>query len=619
MDQSPNALKPFMCHGVEFESSNSSQAIGECFLCQKAKHLYVNKKTGQWDCKSCGESGNVITFLTKYSEDIHDLTTLEEFKNLERLRGLPASVFEDWHLGFDGSQWLLPVASETGTVRDIRRWDPKKKIMRSTTGCKSQLYGTIKAARLPADGTIWICEGEWDTMVAARMLRLAKCENAAAVGVPGADIFKGEWVPLFRNKNVVLCYDNDSAGQRGIIKAYEHLYPVASSIQVLVWTEQFKKGFDLRDFYCSRRKKKLKSRQILKRLSKYIQPIDDYIDNLPEEIYPERSPAPVLTPLSNVQPQKVRWTWPNRIPEGKLSILAGNPGLGKSFLTLDTAARVSKGDPWPDSDVPNPIGSVVLLSAEDGLADTIRPRLDAAGADVSKIVALEGIVVRKGSYAREFDLTKDLAALEQAIRRMPDTRLVIIDPITAYMGSTDSHKNAEVRRVLAPLARIAERHHVAVIAVSHLNKNDAQQAIHRTMGSLAFVAAARAVWLVIRHKDQKDKRRLVPCKANLSINPTGLAFEIVDGVVEFDAEPFEVDSPDDFTSDKSAMDRAVDMLQDLLKDGRVAATKVFGLAKKRQISVSTLKRAKTRLGITAMKKGSTKFGAWYWQLPGGSR
>jgi hypothetical protein len=172
---------------------------------------------------------------------------------------------------------------------------------------------------------------------------------------------------------------------------------------------------------------------------------------------------------------------------------------------------------------------VVLLSAEDGVADTIRPRLDAAGADVTRIVALEAIRAVSGTgreSARTFDLSRDLPALESAIRSVEGCRLVVIDPVTAYLGGVDSHKNAEIRGLLAPLGAIAERHRVAVVAVTHLNKSGGGPAIYRAMGSLAFAAAARAAWAVSKDKDDPRRRLLLPIKNNIAPDTGGLAYRI---------------------------------------------------------------------------------------------
>jgi archaellum biogenesis ATPase FlaH len=183
----------------------------------------------------------------------------------------------------------------------------------------------------------------------------------------------------------------------------------------------------------------------------------------------EIRPQIVSRRLSEVEPEELDWLWLERVPLGKLTLLAGDPGLGKSFLTLDMAARVSRGEPWPDDPATlQPVGSVILFSAEDDLADTIRPRLDKADADVSRIMAVEGVqwsdAEHDESGVRHFSLENDLPRLEELITENPGTRLVVIDPISAFCGRTDSHKNSEVRALLSPLAQLASKHSVAVVA-----------------------------------------------------------------------------------------------------------------------------------------------------------
>ena len=166
--------------------------------------------------------------------------------------------------------------------------------------------------------------------------------------------------------------------------------------------------------------------------------------------------TPVLISLADVEPTEVQWLWKNRIALGKLTLLVGDPGEGKSFLSLDITSRVTTGAKWPDGSGHAPLGGVVLLGAEDDLADTVRPRLDAACADVSRVVALQAVKSRdeQGDYARGLSLDRDLDVVEQAIVATPDCKLLIVDPISAYMGDADSHKNADVRSVLAPLAEL---------------------------------------------------------------------------------------------------------------------------------------------------------------------
>lgn len=174
----------------------------------------------------------------------------------------------------------------------------------------------------------------------------------------------------------------------------------------------------------------------------------------------------VTTPLSAIEPEQVEWLWNQRIAVGKLNILAGDPGLGKSFVTLDIAAHVSAEIDFPDG-APCRRGSVLLITAEDGIADTVRPRLDAQCADVTRVHRL---TIRVGDNERQFSLESHLSALREKLRELGDVRLLIIDPLTAYLGDTDPNKDARVRALLTPLAELAEEMRVAILAIMHLNK-----------------------------------------------------------------------------------------------------------------------------------------------------
>ncbi len=339
--------------------------------------------------------------------------------------------------------------------------------------------------------------------------------------------------------------------------------------------------------------------------------------------------APVIVRLADVKPAPVAWLWPGRIALGKLTLIAGDPGLGKSFVSLDMAARVSRGSAWPDAPgVATTPGGVVLLSAEDAIADTIRPRLDAAGADVSRIVALEAIrsVGDNGrESARAFDLSRDLPAMESAIRSVEGCRLVVIDPVTAYLGGVDSHKNAEIRGLLAPLGAIAERHRVAVVAVTHLNKSGGGPAIYRAMGSLAFAAAARAAWAVSKDKDDPRRRLLLPIKNNIAPDTGGLAYRIeplgVDGcpAVAWEPDPVNVSADDALAGDRdegggrTERDDAAEWLADLLAHGPRPARDVERDARDAGYSIATVRRAKAAIGVVSCKPAFG--GPWEWTLP----
>src|ERR687893_845624 len=322
--------------------------------------------------------------------------------------------------------------------------------------------------------------------------------------------------------------------------------------------------------------------------------------------------------LSEVEPEQVEWLWPGRLPLGKLAVLDGDPGLGKSAVTLDLAARVSAGLELPDGGRCGPAG-VVLLSAEDGLEDTIRPRLDAAGADTERIVALSMIGVGTGAE-RLVSLTQDLDAVEAAIGRV-GAALVVIDPLMAFLtGKTDSHKDQDIRRALAPLAALAERTGAAVLLVRHLNKSAGGNALYRGGGSIGIIGAARAGLVVAPDPEDPERRILAANKHNLSRAAPSLAFRVEtapngaacvawEGTSRLNAGDLLKEPPD--PEQRSAMEEAKGFLHQELASGPVAAEQARKAARAAGVSERTLKRAKKELGVRSKKEGD---GTWSWVL-----
>lgn len=334
------------------------------------------------------------------------------------------------------------------------------------------------------------------------------------------------------------------------------------------------------------------------------------------------TPGAVLRCFSDIAPQPLRWLWPGRIPLGKLTLLIGDPGLGKSLLTTEVASRVTRGKSFPD-DAACESGSAIFLSAEDDAADTIRPRLDAAGADVSRVHILEAVCVQhtNGSLTEKtFNLETDITALEEALRKHPDVRLIVIDPLSAYLGGVDSHSNAEVRGMLTPIVALAARLGVAVLCVTHLRKSPGA-AIYRAISSIAFAAAARAVWAVAPDPEDGERRILVPVKQNLSASAGGLAFRIEtqNNVPRLAWEPGavalaanEVLGNVDVQQDQSERREAKMWLKDFLADGPVAVKRIQREAKAAGLSWITVRRAKDALLVVACKSGY--HGGWEWRL-----
>lgn len=248
--------------------------------------------------------------------------------------------------------------------------------------------------------------------------------------------------------------------------------------------------------------------------------------------------APVSLPLtrrlitrraSDVQPEKLIWVWPGRIPEGKLVLVGGPPGLGKSQLTAFIAATVSNGGAWPCGEGSTAPGNVIIMSAEDGIEDTIIPRLIAAGANMDRVYIVASATKPDGTGRKTFSLKTDVDLLEAKAKEIGGVRLFSVDPVSAYMGGSDGNGNVETREVLEPLAEMANRLRIAVVAVTHLNKGGGgtqQSALNRFAGSIAFVAAARAAFAVIEDPEDDNRRLLLQAKNNLGPKCKGLAFRM---------------------------------------------------------------------------------------------
>lgn len=233
----------------------------------------------------------------------------------------------------------------------------------------------------------------------------------------------------------------------------------------------------------------------------------------------------VSGPLSEVQPEMVRWLWEGRIPLGKLTVLDGDPGLGKSLVTLDLAARVSRGSPMPGERQGGEPGTALIMTAEDGLADTVRPRLDAMRADVTRVHAVVGAFA-EDEAGQAVTFPTDLDALGAKVGALGAT-LVVVDPFMAYVGGTvNTRIDHDVRRLLAPMARMAEETGAAIVIIRHLNKSADGRALYRGGGSIGLIGAARAGLLIARDPENEDRRVLAVTKMNLAPEPPSLAFDI---------------------------------------------------------------------------------------------
>lgn len=344
----------------------------------------------------------------------------------------------------------------------------------------------------------------------------------------------------------------------------------------------------------------------------------------------DNAPGPILLRLDQLNDRDDHWLWPGRIPLGAITTLVGYGGEGKSLLSCAIAAHVTQGLAFTD-DAPAPQGSVVVLAGEDR-PKTLQKRYEKNGADISRVHLLRGQLLYNRRHLTEAAITlRDIDAIREAIEKVGDCKLLIVDPIGDFIPGIDSNKDNEVRSLLNPLAALAEEHHLAVLIISHRKKNSGDRADNIALGSVAFTAKARSVLHVMT--DPKDPRAagkrklLLPGKCNDADPPPGLAFEITppDGVVKWHNEPVALTANEALRityakhrancgPDAEARLEAEAWLKLVLQNGPQYAKTLFAEAKDAEgISQRTLRRAQKNLGIQSYRNAVP--GHWIWRLP----
>ena len=333
---------------------------------------------------------------------------------------------------------------------------------------------------------------------------------------------------------------------------------------------------------------------------------------------PDEDAIPVGTWMSEIEPERVEWLWDGWIPLGKVTILDGDPDRGKSMILYYLAARVTTGKPLPDGQ-PLEKGGALILSMEDGAADTIVPRFLAAGGDPTKAKII-------GSK-QPLVIPDDLDRLERAIRQT-GARFVAIDPVMSFLADgVDTRSDQQVRRALQPLVDIAERTGAAIVLCRHLNKSGGGPTIYRGQGSIGFIGIVRSGLMVGKHPDQEDAFVLARAKGNLSKPPDSLAYRITGavtscgiptarieylGTTEITADQMNAASSDE--GERGRLTEAKGFLRDVLRAGPVPSKQIKKEANEADIAWRTIERAKAELKVQSYKDGDT--GKWMWVLPG---
>jgi len=338
-----------------------------------------------------------------------------------------------------------------------------------------------------------------------------------------------------------------------------------------------------------------------------------------------------VTWLDEITPQPVRWLWHGWLPRGKLAVLEGDPGLGKTMLWCAIVAALSReGGRLPLNEIVDEPVSSLVVSAEDDLADTLVPRLAAAGANLSRVATLPLRSDGRGQPI-PFTIPDDVGRLGSALDAS-DAKLIVIDPVAAFVSENiKTHNDASLRRAMQPLAELAQAREAVVLLLRHWNKNTGAQAIHRGGGSVAMTAAARSVMQVAADPDQPDDLRvLAQAKANLARRVPSVAFRVTGSALDPEVPVLRWAGPSRWTADElagqdgdsrraaPARKEAAAFVREVLAQGPVAAGEVFRQATEVGITRNTVKRAAKQLGVVHERlrdesSGRTK--EWQWKLP----
>ncbi len=514
----------------------------------------------------------------------------------------------------NGTAWLIPERDAAGEVVGMaKRYDDGSKgfVAGGKRGLTFAHPLNAYAGSTMVD-PVFVVEGASDTAAGLAM-------GLDVIGRPSATGGAQHLAELLKDRHVVIVAENDAPGQAGAKAIADKLLGVVRTLRIVSPSAEHK---DLRAWYAA-------VGGITKaELIEIVADAPEY--KAPAKAEPRRLSTPHLIRMSEVEPTEIQWLWPGRIPLGRITLLVGRPGDGKSFLTAYLAAAVSRGRDWIDG-TPCPGGSVVLCSAEDDPADTIAPRLIAHDADRERVHLLTGVMTRDQDEEVERVFTLgDLDTLRQTLEQVPDCRLIVVDPIGSYLGGgTDAHRDNDVRAVLAPVAQLAAQYGAAVVVVAHTRKAAAANADDMVMGSRAFTGLARSsLHLLIDPDDMSKQRRLLLSgKNNLSERPAGLAFDIGPGMVDDRPCVRWIDGPVNITADeainretprdddgRTERDEAAEWLTQALAAGPRPANDIIEEAREAEgIAKRTLDRARKQVGVDAYRPANP--GPWWWRLP----
>jgi|GEM_PF-450989 len=466
--------------------------------------------------------------------------------------------------------------------------------------------------------TVFIVEGEKDVLTLEAEGLHATCNAGGA----------GKWpaclTQYFSGAHVVILPDNDTSGLQHAQTVARNLHNVGRTVRVLELPGLPEKG-DVSDWLGADH-----SAEELNQLAALCS-IWEPATNKPESVMEEEE---IGVLVSRVEREKVKWLWEGRLALGKLTILDGDPGLGKSTLYCDIAARITTGRSWPDDHdseyaSPEHAGNVVIVTCEDGIADTIRPRLEEAGANLQRCRVVQTVPFfdKKGKKGKRIPvLPDDLSAIEKAIKQS-SAKLLIIDPLFAHLaGNINSYRDQDIRRALSPLVEMAERLGIAVLVIRHLTKAPGGSSLYRGGGSIGIIGQARLALLLGRSPDDTEALVLAPNKSNISKATSSLALRVVSSENDKDVGVIQWEGDSHFNAQdllsvpkgakKSTIDEAAGWLCEQLQDGEHhRARDMWAMAEHAGLKKKTVSRAQKKLGVIIEQIPPMPGNPWYWSLP----
>lgn len=519
--------------------------------------------------------------------------------------------------------------AEGNLVFQVVRYEPKDFKQRRPDGKGEwiwQLGDTPKMLyRLPellANPTrpIFFCEGEKDVE------RLRELQFIATTSPHGAGKWREEYKEVLRGRRVIILPDNDKAGMDHAQQVQDSLRDVASKVRLLKLPglspkEDVSDWLDAghgRDELVALAKEALKDLEDLgnqEYIYENLNTVNPLNQDAPAEEQTERVDygVPGLVCMADVVAEPVDWLWTDFLARGKFALWEGDPGVGKTFALLAASSSLTRGWGLPGMEARDPM-NVLLLTVEDDLADTIKPRLEQLQADTNRF------------FAYDDSLSLDDAGLERLDKMMDRVKpgLLILDPIMAYIpGTIDIYKPNQIRRITTPLKALADKYNCALVGIRHLTKSQKDRAIYRGAGGMDFVGASRIVVLVGADPNDTHKRAIVNTKTNLGGQGRSVGYTVQNGdffwMGESSVTADEILSAGQGDDERSAVGEAVEFLKETLNWGPRPSKEVFKEATDVGIKIPTLRKAKSVLGIQVSRHGEEGVrggGVWLWTLPG---